>query len=156
MKMMPLLGLVLVFLASPAIAWLVLNQHWFEGGVTAKGEWVEGQVPQQGRWHMLMPTQAVCDARCEAGLFLLHQSWLALGQERERVVPMRLGGESGDPLIQVAENQTGLAQGFIYIADPQGRLILRYPIVLEAGGGLSAGEALLADLRKLLKLSRIG
>jgi hypothetical protein len=156
MKATPLLALVLVFLASPAIAWLVLSQHWFQGGATAQGEWVQGQVPQQGRWHLLLPTDTVCDARCKAGVYLLHQSWLALGQERDRVVPMRLGSESLDPLIKTAVNQTGLAEGYIYIADPRGQLVLRYPIALTAGNELSAGEALLADLRKLLKLSRIG
>ena len=83
-------------------------------------------------------TQAgVCDAACDQSLEPLRRVHDALGKEADRVQVVGLGSD-----------EISLEPG-IWIVDPLGNLVMRYSLEAELKG-------LLADLKKLLKVSRIG
>ena len=128
----------------------------------------------RGRWILLYAGSArECDARCHTALYDLRQVRLALGKEMERVAtvllldalpdaPLRqwLAGEHAAMTVGVdaAGIKSLLAEAFadadatgdwIYLIDPLGNLLMRYPVTVEP-------RSLLNDLQRLLKWSRIG
>ena len=143
-----LIALVLVFLLPVGLAWLTLQQGWFKAGVNNHGQWVTGQVEADSQWRLIVPQTASCTP-CTQAEPLLAQIILALGRDGERVQLMLT------PATQ------DLSAGFVYIADPPGTLVMRYPL-----SGLllqqqpqpepMMAKALLKDLRRLLTYSRAG
>ena len=128
----------------------------------------------RGRWVMAyVGSAAECDARCRTGLYDMRQVRLALGKDMERVktvllldgmpetglrqwlatehAAMTVGAaddSTRNALIQ-AFGQPGRAGEWIYLLDPLGNLLMRYPVDTEPRG-------LLKDLQRLLKWSKIG
>jgi hypothetical protein len=143
MKHKPVLILVSVFLLPVALAWLTLSQGWFTPGVNGHGEWVEGQIAQDSQWRLVLPVSSECEL-CEQAAPLLENIDLALGRDGTRVEVLRLPASAK------------LEAGFVYIADPPGLLIMRYPLSGDEVSDRLTGKALLGDLRRLLKFSRAG
>lgn len=123
----------------------------------------------RGRWTLLVKTAGDCGAECARALVDIRQVRLATGREIDRIeralllpagsevgadtleahpglVVLRAGEASGEAMAAAYEAQPA---DHIYVVDPVGNLILRYPLQPER-------KALLGDLKKLLKLSRIG
>lgn len=120
------------------------------------------------RWQILVTAPEDCAADCRELIYLARQIHIGLNREASRAEhalavaePMednyraslrreypRLGLHSLDPAVysRVAGDEPG-AQ--LWLVDPHGNLVLRYP----AG---SNGKAILDDLRHLLKVSQIG
>ncbi|WP_116474847.1 hypothetical protein [Zobellella maritima] len=136
-------ALLAVFLLPVGLAYVTLQMGWFTSGANNKGEWVEGNIGQARQWRLLLPVSDSCSL-CGNGRQLLEQVDLALGRDSQRV-----------EVVQLAASEQ-LEAGFVYIADPPGTLILRYPLSGDPGQSLQIGKALLGDLRRLLKLSRAG
>jgi len=98
-------------------------------------------------------------------LYILRQSHTALGPDQARVEPLILVNPDSDlsalssfnfntqPASQSLSHW--LDQQQLIIVDPLGALVLRYPQVQGKAAHLAQGKALVADLRKLLKLSRV-
>lgn len=129
----------------------------------------------RGKWTLAYVGAGTCDARCTEALTLIRQTWLALGKESDRVQRMffitsgccnrdYLRSEHAGLItarLDEASDQAFLAlfpgtgttpaseAGRIYIIDPLGNLMMSYAREAPPKG-------LLEDLRKLLKLSRIG
>ena len=127
----------------------------------------------RGKWTLLYVGDGRCDGRCRAALTLMRQTRLALNKDMTRVQRVFLAtgsccdrayldAEHAGVAIALADNDAGAAllaafpeaqpaaEGFIYIIDPLGNLMMRHlPEPPPA-------EGLLEDLRKLLKLSHIG
>ena len=55
---------------------------------------------------------------------------------------------------QLAQLEYGLAT--IYIADPHGNMLMAYPLVAGEQAILMQGKDVLRDLKRLLKVSKIG
>ncbi|MBR9883758.1 MAG: hypothetical protein GYB21_08920 [Oceanospirillales bacterium] len=89
-----------------------------------------------GHWTLLMKNEGHCDPQCEQHLAKLRSVHDALGRESDRV---RVKFASPSLVIEAG----------IWVIDPQGNLVLRYS---EA----QLGEPLLQDLKRLLKVSKIG
>jgi cytochrome oxidase Cu insertion factor (SCO1/SenC/PrrC family) len=128
----------------------------------------------RGHWVLAYIGSAMgCDARCRTGLYDMRQVRLALGKDMGRVKTLLLldgmpGAEfrdwlavehpatiagvadvaSRNALIE-AFGQPGLAGEWMYLLDPLGNLLMRYPVDTEPHG-------LLKDLQRLLKWSKIG
>lgn len=120
-----------------------------------------------GRWTLLYWGAAGCDLACEADLFKMRQVRLSLGRDRTRVQTVYLSGEpDGLPerllnrytQLTVARLESGGAfaeqlaaypKNSVYVVDPLGNLMMRYP-------GDAFSRDMLKDLKKLLKLSNIG
>jgi hypothetical protein len=126
-----------------------------------------------GKWTLLYVGDGRCDGRCRAALVLMRQTRLALNADMQRVQRIFLAtGNCCDRtyldeqhpglLVALADNPAGAsvlatipdaqpgADGYIYIVDPLGNLMMRHSPSTPPKKGL------LEDLRKLLKLSHIG
>lgn len=122
----------------------------------------------RGRWVLLTADDATCDARCEGKLYATRQARTMQGAERERVVrlwlrpadapapPAAMRAAHPDLTIMRAEQRQwdalpgpGGARANIYLLDPLGNLVLRYPADPDIKG-------LAKDLERLLRASQIG
>ena len=129
----------------------------------------------QGKWTMLYVGDGLCDDACRKALYLTRQSRIALNKDMDRVqrvflVTQRccdrgfLAAEHPDLLVARVDDPAAAAllepfpaydgvpvaaAGRIYLVDPLGNLLLSY-------APSAPDKALLADLKKLLRLSHIG
>lgn len=171
----PLLLLVAAFALPVVLAKLVLSQHWYTEGVTNKGQLFASPTSYQSlgaanplpeRWQILYRLPEHCDASCEDRLYLIKQSYTALGAERGRVAPVILLSRSADKAVLnddffvtatlPSELEPLLSDQALILVDPMGTLVMSYPRVDGREANITQGKAMLADLRKLLKLSRVG
>ncbi|WP_114765629.1 hypothetical protein [Vibrio rhodolitus] len=171
-----LLALITVFALPAILAKLVLTQQWYNSGVTNKGELIEPAQtfkslgldnPYQGeKWQLGYLVPAQCDAFCLKQIHYLQQSHIALGKYQQRVVPLVLVDKNSDiqaladlelDMVAVNGSFSQIVSQFEYvIVDPLGQLVMRYPQVKSEDELIPQSKGLLADLRKLLKLSRVG
>jgi hypothetical protein len=167
-----LISLVCLFALPALIAKLILSQGWYESGATNRGKLIEpyttleqlGQAPPQTvhGWQLAYVVPNQCEEQCQEQLYLLKQSHIALGKYQDRVMPVLWTSESSDsvdvPMETMAMNALvakKVEQGQVVIVDPLGQLVMSYtPKANEDLVKLS--KDMLADLRKLLKLSRVG
>jgi cytochrome oxidase Cu insertion factor (SCO1/SenC/PrrC family) len=129
----------------------------------------------RSKWSLAYVGPGGCDARCREALTMTRQVRLALGKDSERVqrvffvtgqccdlqylraeqpdlITARLDEDSDRELLALfpgTATQSASEAGRIYIIDPLGNLMMSY----ERG---VAPKGMLEDLKKLLKLSRIG
>ena len=124
-----------------------------------------------GRWTLLYWNNADCDLLCEADLFKMRQVRLSLGKDIERVQTIYLSSETkiGKQIEIMIKRHPKLITAYLenevenpfaqqigahpqkntYIIDPLGNLIMRY-------SSTATSKGLLKDLKKLLRVSRIG
>lgn len=170
------IGLVLLFALPAIIAKTVLTQHWYQSGVTNKGELIAPTATlaslgidnpyQQSQWQLGYVIPAQCDDFCQQQVYLLGQSHVALGKYQQRVQPVLLVTEHSADIeleqgkytrLLVNQDFEQIVHPFEYvIVDPLGQLVMRYPRVESQDQLIAQSKGLLADLRKLLKLSRVG
>ncbi len=135
--------------------------------VSFKGRTLPGDL-LAGKWTLLYWGGANCGLACEAGLFKMRQVRLSLSKDLKRVQTVYLASEpvTGDRLEQVLgrhprlitaypqpgaflEQFSAYSKNSIYLVDPLGNLMMRY-------SGDVASKGLLKDLKKLLRVSKIG
>ena len=171
-----LIGLILVFALPAIIAKTVLEQNWYTSGVTNTGELVEPRVtlqdfgltaPNEEEWLVGYIAPTDCDSLCEQQLHYLNQSYLALGKNKERVTAVvfvsegdALPGAFNKPDLSFLSGgeqlSTKFAPASIVIIDPLGQLVMEYKSVSEPSQLVGQSKGMIHDLRKLLKLSRVG
>lgn len=122
----------------------------------------------RGKWVMLAVDSGQCDAACRAKLFKVRQMRLMQGKEMDRIERVWLvsDGQPLDPeLARLHEGARVVdARGldlrallpkqdhpgeFIYLIDPLGNLMMRYPRDADPNG-------MKKDFERLLKVSRVG
>ncbi|CAK2143874.1 Cytochrome oxidase Cu insertion factor (SCO1/SenC/PrrC family) [Vibrio crassostreae] len=172
-----LIGLILIFALPAIIAKTVLDQNWYTSGVTNSGELVEPRttladfgvtVPMAGEgWLMGYIAPVECESLCEQQLHYLNQSYLALGKNKERVTAVvfvsegnSLSGSLDKPDLSLLTGgdqlSTEFAPASIVIIDPLGQLVMEYKSVSDPSQLVGQSKGMIHDLRKLLKLSRVG
>lgn len=176
-----LLLLIAAFVVPVLLAKLALQQDWFNRAATNKGELMEPGLSissvltaQQPKWRVLYMLPAHCTQSCENALYSIKQVWTALGRKMERVEAMVVATEQSDSraLAEIAtdastqllmvESQrleqlfSGVSRDAIFLVDTLNNVILRYPLQHEQQQAVLKSRDILADLRRLLKLSRIG
>ncbi|TAA46048.1 hypothetical protein [Corallincola spongiicola] len=169
----PLIAIVAAFILPVVIAYLVLNQGWYQGAVLNKGELIasgetideKGGGDATGAWLVVFTVDRPCRENCQQAIDTLQNVWLALGREQQRAQLRALGtGQPSNWQLPVGvplqfEQVTAMGKSYFsdafYLVDPLGNLVLRYPY--EDGESLTLqSQALLKDLRKLMKNSKIG
>jgi hypothetical protein len=118
--------------------------------------------PLRGRWVMVTFDSAACDAYCERKLYFMRQVRTAQGKEQGRIERLWVLTDSGVPrpeLLAAMEGTRisrsppagfpGNAVEHIYLIDPHGNLMLRFPRDPDP-------SKMLKDLQRLLKYSQIG
>ena len=122
----------------------------------------------RGRWVLLQVDSGVCGEACRRKLVYMRQARLALGKDAERVERVWLLDDSAVPAPALLHEHEGLraarvpsaslfrelrlpenAAGSIFLIDPRGNLMLRFP-------GDPDARRMLRDLARLLRASRIG
>ncbi|MCG9789196.1 hypothetical protein L1D61_18650 [Vibrio mediterranei] len=169
-----LLALILFFALPFIVAKAILSNHWYESGATNHGQLLEpratfeslGMVnPLQGEsWQLGFMLPATCDDACLNRLYIMGQTYLALGKYKERVTPV-VYVQTGQVLPELPDSVTVLtvndafsalvpSQGYV-ITDTLGQVVMFFePTTKEQQ--IAHSKGLLSDLRKLLKLSRVG
>lgn len=167
------------FIIPIVLAKLALEQQWFNYGVTNQGQLLESglTLEQLGmseqdfdhNWLILYRLPKECDLQCQRTLASVNNTYIALGKEMPRVKPVALIFEALtaeqlaaiqskrwhiQPIPSLARNL--IKQPQIYIVDPLGNLVLSHVPPLESKDLPAFGKGILADLKKLLKYSRIG
>jgi len=172
-----LVVLLLVFILPVAVAKLVLSLELYNGAATNKGALITPEVnyanlamenPKPHAWQVLFFLPATCNEQCQERLYILHQSYIALGKDRDRVTPIIMINDHSDTQIlkqlnitfdQVNANHALAAlliEQQLIIVDPLGSLVMEYDNVIGHDANIAQGKAMIADLRKMLKLSRVG
>lgn len=170
-----LILLVLVFILPVIAAKLVLSFDLYEGGVTNKGQLLTNNVsyqslemdnPEPHEWQLIYLLPNRCNVICQDRLYILQQSHTALGRNQDRVHTIVMVDKHSDTSALADLNLTTatpsaqlsqlLSEQQLVIIDPLGSLVMSYPVAADHQAQIMQGKALVADLRKLLKLSRIG
>ena len=176
------IGIVLLFVVPLILAAGLYFGGWRPLGRVNNGELLDpprdlsglvvaasgsGQSPAStllaGQWSLVHVVDVDCGPQCQDALVETRQVRTALGKDADRV--LRVLFTQGAPLsdlgaelqrehpdlvtARLASTATWLRSDSVWLADPLGNLILRYP-----PGYASRG--LLKDLKRLLKLSKIG
>ena len=121
-----------------------------------------------GKWVMVRIGGGNCDADCVQQLYLMRQTRIAQGKEQSRIERLWVLTDSGNPDATLLRDHPGLhiwrpsdaafveqfpaeknRSGHIYVIDPLGNLMLRFPEQPDAKG-------IMKDLKLLLKASQIG
>jgi hypothetical protein len=128
------------------------------------GAWSFGQL--QGRWALVMSDSGRCAGPCVRKLTLLRQVQLALGRRAARVARVYIVDDQAprQPALLtefegtiVASTPRGAAlaagagadRAHIYLVDPHGNVMMRWPAEADQ-------KRMLRDLERLLKASQIG
>lgn len=170
-----LIGVVLAFLIPVIGAKLVLDQNWYQGAVTNKGTMLVPPIELKALaaslpegWRVALLDDGSCSDACMQGLYALNQLDVALGKETDRVSPLLISATSSQldvastPLVKAVENAdlvkalASLPAHHLFIIDPLGNVVLYYQTFADEQAMRAEAKNLLADLRTLLKLSKIG
>jgi cytochrome oxidase Cu insertion factor (SCO1/SenC/PrrC family) len=122
----------------------------------------------RGKWIMLAVDTGGCDAPCREKLFKIRQIRLMQNKDMDRIERVWLISDGARPDPELARLHQGAwlvdargqdlrallpaqdrPQDFIYVIDPLGNLMMRYPRDADPSG-------IKGDLIRLLKVSRIG
>jgi hypothetical protein len=120
----------------------------------------------RGKWLLVTFDAAACDAYCEKKLYFMRQVRRAQGKDMERVERLWVLTDTGKPRAELFTGIEGtrivplrdpvLLKDFpgnpvdhIYLVDPLGNLMMRFPRDPDP-------SKMIKDLQRLLKYSRIG
>ena len=114
-------------------------------------------VTEGGTWWLWVVSSGDCEGACDQALHQLRQLHALLNKDANRVRRALVqSGASKSPAIaerypklQFLSGRIQSLEPGIYIVDPIGNLVLRYPLA-------DAGKPVLEDLKRLLKVSQIG
>jgi len=157
------LAAVLGVCAAPfVLGWLAYEYHWFSGQSGNYGELIPPRplggplVPLRGKWVFVTVDAASCAAACERKLYVVRQVRRGQGKDVERIERLWLLAEGGQPRAELLAAIEGshvapkaLPGNYIYLVDPLGNLMMRFP-------GDPDPAKLIKDLQRLLKYSRFG
>lgn len=175
--------LAVVFILPVVLAKLALEFEWFNRAATNKGALLDpvlditplyAETTPPSIWRLAYVIPQHCDEACKNAIFSIHQVWLALGREGDRVQALIITTENSDPTInsnineldnihQLSTRSQIIQKVFkqssvdgIFVVDTLQNIILRYGLQQQKQQAVMHSREILADVKKLLKLSRIG
>lgn len=176
-----LILMILVFVLPVILAYMALKFEWFNKAATNRGELLQPVIEatnligeSQAKWHLLYVIPEMCDAACENAIYSVGQIYLATGKESDRIEKLFIQTEfsSADAVAKVEsaygafllqKSQSNVNEVFkntginaIFITDTLHNVVLKYPTTIDKEQATMDSRNILADLKKLLKLSRIG
>lgn len=163
------------FFALPLLAgWIAYLTGWVPGTNSNYGTLIRPRPLEapalaalRGRWVLVQLDGAACDADCEKKLYTLRQVRRAQGREMQRVERLWIVTDSaalrpelvaaiegtriarGDQRLAAAFPAEGAVSDHIYLVDPLGNLMLRFPRDPDP-------SKMVKDLERLLKYSGFG
>jgi len=174
-----LLLLIAVFALPIIIAKFALEGEWLATGVTNNGTLLQDELTltklgldasaYNEQWLILYALPATCDIACQKTLETVHNTYVALGKEMPRVTPVALYQNelSSEQLTRISKSQwqlmamPSLAKQYIsksqvLIVDPLGNAFLSHEIPEDVAQLPQFGKQIIADMKKLLKYSKVG
>jgi hypothetical protein len=174
-----LLLLMAVFILPILLAKLALDNQWLNLGVTNQGKLLtqpltlkdlgisESELAKQ--WLIIYRLPSTCPDVCLHSIETVHNSYVALGKDMPRVSAVLLKGNifSAQQSKQLAKSQWKilaltpkinnlLQEPQVLIADPLGNIILKHQLPEQEQLQAAFGKAIVADMKKLLKYSKVG
>jgi len=170
---------IAVFVVPVVLAKLALDNQWFNYGVTNHGELVDNQLTLtdlglenkdfEDKWLMLYNVPQDCDVNCQEALKSVDSTYVLLGKYMPRVTPVALTSKELSP-EQLAQIRTSMWQVIpmpekakkrlvetqVVIVDPLKNIVLSHQMPKDKEALDQLSKAILADMKKLLKYSRIG
>ena len=140
---------------------------WSPGAPANYGELIPPRViaplsELRGKWVIVTFDAAACDAYCERKLYIARQVRRAQGKDMERIERMWVVTDAGKPRPDILAATEGTRVGrfapdgfpgapsdHIYLVDPLGNLMMRFPRDPDP-------SQVIKDLQRLLKYSRFG
>jgi hypothetical protein len=167
--------IALAFAAPLALAWLAHRYGWAPGATANYGELIAPRPVAgppleslRGKWVLVSFDEPACDAYCERKLYVMRQVRRAQGAASgriERLWVLTAPGEPRPELLAAIEGtrvapapearfaeqfpRRGRISDHLFLVDPLGNLMMRYPRDADPG-------AMLKDLERLLKYSGSG
>jgi len=172
-----------VFFGPLAVAtWMYYGGHFQPEGRTNHGALIKPIVnvaeelpgsdvamKGDGYWVLIYADENACAERCKDALYTLRQSQKMLGKEMDRLKRVFLHGESSPDTVMLADEHTGLitlrddglsallnnkksaelSAGGYFLMDPLGNLVMYFEPEIDP-------RDMVTDIKRLLKLSRIG
>lgn len=163
------------------LAKLALELDWLDRGVTNKGQLLTSEltlndfgidkavIPGDKQWLMMYVLPKSCDELCQQTLIGINNTYIALGKEMPRVTPVGLYQstlssqrlstirakdwtieKANDKALKKAETTK------LYLVDPLGNIFMSHQLPLSTENIPSFGKAVVADMKKLLKYSKVG
>jgi hypothetical protein len=149
----------------------VPQERSYHGELYARGETLANlgvSVAPERSWQLLVSSAQDCNQECQHLVYLARQIHIGLNRDASRAdhalavseaLPVELADKLAREYPQLQRYQLDVetytrlvpegSGAQLWIVDPHGNLVLRYP------GGVN-GKHVLEDLRRLLKLSNIG
>ena len=174
-----LLLLMAVFILPILLAKLALDNQWLNLGVTNQGKLLtqpltlkdlgisESELAKQ--WLIIYRLPSTCPDVCLHSIETVHNSYVALGKDMPRVSAVLLKENifSAQQSKQLAKSQWKilaltpqmnnlLQEPQVLIADPLGNVILKHQLPEQEQLQAAFGKAIVADMKKLLKYSKVG
>lgn len=176
-----LLILVVVFILPVVLAKLALEQDWFNQGSTNKGHLMQPTLDanpllaeQPKKWRVVYVVPDTCDLACQHSIYSIQQVDLALGKESDRANATLIVTPQSDQtfgqwlakdqrtevLLNSKENVNKVFNSAgvngIFLVDTMNNAMLRYDPQPDQKQAIMQSRDVLSDLKKMLKLSRIG
>lgn len=164
-------AIVLVCAAPVVFGWLAYEQRWIPGRQANYGELLAPRplagpfVPLRGKWVLVTFDSAACGPTCERKLYIVRQVRRAQGKDAERVERLWLLTDAGRPRADllaalegghVEQSSVDVQRVFpgeptehVYLVDPLGNLMMRFPSQPDP-------SRMIKDLERLLRYSRFG
>jgi hypothetical protein len=157
-----LLLIALVCAAPLVLGTLAYVFRWSPGAPSNYGELltprpVSGLQALRGKWLLVTFDTATCNPYCERKLYLIRQVRRAQGRDMDRVERVWVVTDGGEPRKAIlpgiegtrfaniaAKEFPGSPQDHVYIVDPFGNLMLRFPRDPDP-------SKMIKDLQRLLK-----
>ncbi len=164
------LGLIFLACAAPfVLGWAAWYFGWWTGSPGNYGELVAPRPlngplfePLRGKWLLVAVDTPSCDAYCEKKLYFMRQLRTAQGKDQSRIERVWVLTDAGTPRPELvaayegtriapanADRFPGNPVDHLYLIDPRGNLMMRFPRDPDP-------SRMLKDLQRLLKYSRIG
>jgi hypothetical protein len=161
-----LLWVALVCTAPLVLGTAAYLLGWSPGAPSNYGELIPPRVVPlnefRGKWVLVTFDAAACDAHCERKLYIMRQVRRAQGKDMDRIERLWVLTDAGKPRADVlmASEGTRISRNehfdfpgntadHIYLVDPLGNLMMRFPRDPDP-------SRVIKDLQRLLKVSRFG
>lgn len=168
-----------VFFLPVVLAKLALTFQWFDYGVTNHGQLLnehktvadlglnQQAFPEQ--WLLIYHPSNHCLNHCQQAMKIINSTYILLGKEIPRVTPILLSQQTLNSQqksilnhqkwqFQISETIINIpsSDNQIIIADPLGNLVMTHKVPASEADIQTTAKAILADMKKLLKYSKIG
>lgn len=171
--------MIAIFVLPIVLAKFALEGQWLATGVTNKGTLITGELTLEDlgldkstftqHWLIIYNLPVNCVEDCQKTLATVHNTYVALGKDKPRVLPVALYQNelSSEQLQHIAKSKWQLlamptkAKAHIHkpqilIVDPLGNVFLSHQIPETTEQLPQFGKQILADMKKLLKYSKVG